>query len=64
MLRLDLSDCNLHEVPPEIGRLTNLTSLDLRDNDLPALPVEIGLLTALENLDLKVSSECEGLNSV
>ena len=54
VLRLDLSDCDLSELPPEIGRLTNLTALDLRMNDLQGLPVEIGHLTNLETLELEV----------
>jgi hypothetical protein len=54
VLRLDLSDCGLHELPSSIMRLTNLTALDLRDNDLSVLPVELGLLTALESIALDV----------
>jgi len=34
--RLDLSDNGLTELPPEIGQLTQLTSLSLGDNQLTA----------------------------
>jgi len=54
VLRLDLSDCDLHELPGSISRLTNLTALDIRNNQLRSLPVELGLLTALESIELDV----------
>ena len=55
VLRLDLSECGLYELPPDISRLSNLTSLDLRFNELESLPVELGLLTGLQELELDVS---------
>ena len=42
----------LKTLPPEIAKLTNLTSLDLSDNQLTSLPQEIGELTDLSGLDL------------
>ena len=36
------------ELPPEIGRLTNLQALNLSGNRLTVLPPEIGRLTKLE----------------
>jgi internalin A len=50
---LDLSGLNLSELPPEIGQLTNLTSLDLRHNRLSTLPKSIGNLTNLTSLYLR-----------
>jgi internalin A len=55
---LDLSGCDLTELPPEIGRLTELETLILaaegddgyRGNNLTSLPAEIGLLTNLKTL--------------
>jgi Leucine Rich Repeat (LRR) protein len=43
----------LEELPPEIGNLTNLTSLTISNSELTALPSEIGNLTNLEILDLR-----------
>ena len=39
-------------MPPEIGNLTNLTTLSLRNNQLSRLPPEIGNLTNLTELNL------------
>ena len=50
--RLDLEGNELHELPPEIGQLTNLQRLDLRGNQLSELPPEIGQLTNLQELAL------------
>ena len=50
--RLSLRDLGLTELPPEIGKLTNLTSLNLSENQLTALPPEIGKLTNLTSLAL------------
>ncbi|MDY6965618.1 MAG: COR domain-containing protein [Halobacteriota archaeon] len=51
-LVLDLSGNNLSSLPPEIGKLSNLTELDLSYNQLSALPPEIGKLTNLTELHL------------
>jgi internalin A len=51
-VKLNLSEMDLLELPPEIGNLTNLISLDLRSNQLKALPESIGNLTNLISLDL------------
>ena len=37
---LDLSSQDLHEIPPEIGKLTRLEKLDLTNNFLKDLPPE------------------------
>ena len=50
--RLDLSNLGLTELPPEIGRLTDLTFLSLTGNQLTTLPAEIGRLTGLTTLVL------------
>ena len=44
---LDLRNQGLTELPPEIGQLTNLTSLYLWDNELTAIPLKIRQLTNL-----------------
>jgi internalin A len=49
---LNLSHMNLWELPPEIGNLTNLTSLHISENHLNVLPESIGNLTNLTSLDL------------
>jgi len=50
---LDLTKKGLSVLPPEIGKLTNLTKLYLGGNQLSALPPEIGKLTNLTKLDLR-----------
>ena len=50
--RLDLSDLNLKSLPPEIGKLTNMTQLWLRNNQLKELPTEIWNLKSLTALSL------------
>ena len=67
---LDFSRKNIKELPPEIGQLTNLTSLYLHDNQLTTVPPEVGQLTNLKTLDLShnqlttVPSEIGGLTNL
>lgn len=49
---LNLSDCGLSYLPPEIGQLTSLSSLNLSHNLLRTLPQEIAALPHLVHLDL------------
>ena len=49
---LDLSSQDLHELPPEIGKLTHLKKLDLTNNLLQNLPRETANLTHLTYLGL------------
>jgi len=49
---LDLSGNQLTSLPPEIARLTTLTSLNLIGNQLTSVPPEIFELTNLTQLDL------------
>ncbi len=49
---LNLSECELTSLPPEIGQLTSLQSLSLSGNQLTSLPPEIGQLTSLQSLHL------------
>src|SRR5258708_28667346 len=49
---LDLSGLGLNDIPPEIKRLTAITSLHLERNKLGILPPEIGQLAALTSLHL------------
>jgi hypothetical protein len=48
--RLDLSGCNLAEVPSAVFELTNLLELSLSGNQLQELPSEIGNLSNLRRL--------------
>lgn len=50
--KLDLSNCDLDELPASIGSLTNLTSLNLDSNRLTELPAAIGLLKKLTYLSI------------
>ncbi|MCH8043954.1 MAG: leucine-rich repeat domain-containing protein [Planctomycetes bacterium] len=49
---LYLSHAGIEELPPEIGKLTSLTTLSLNGNQLTSLPPEIGQLTSLTHLGL------------
>src|SRR5687767_1286180 len=49
---LDLTALGLTRLPPEIGQLTNLTTLSLDRNQLSILPREIGKLSKLTTLSL------------
>ncbi|MCB0213341.1 MAG: leucine-rich repeat domain-containing protein [Anaerolineae bacterium] len=50
--RLDLSNSQLSEIPPDIGQLSHLLSLVLYNNHLTELPPEIGQLPNLSTLYL------------
>ena len=50
---LNLTGCELTELPLEIGNLTNLTELHLLSNQLTALPPQVGRLTSLTTLRAK-----------
>ena len=45
-------ECNITNMPLEIGKLTNIRVLDLKANRLTSLPLTFGSLTNLEYLDL------------
>ena len=49
---LNLSNQNLTELPPEIGKLTNIMLLEIIDSKLTNLPPEIGKLSNLTYLNL------------
>ncbi|WP_236507519.1 leucine-rich repeat domain-containing protein, partial [Tychonema sp. BBK16] len=44
---LDLSGLGLKELPPEIGKLSNLTQLDLSHNQITEIPEVLGKLSNL-----------------
>jgi Leucine-rich repeat (LRR) protein len=50
---LDLSDCQIHSLPPEICTLSHLKELNLSNNELPTLPKNFGDLLNLEVLRLE-----------
>jgi internalin A len=50
--QLDLSSLNLTTIPPELGALSNLTTLFLSDNQITELPPELGALSNLTTLYL------------
>ena len=52
VIRLDLSENKLTDLPEWLGNLTALTELDLSGNQLTDLPEWLGNLTALTELDL------------
>ena len=51
--KLDLSSKGLTELPPEIGKLTNLTQLSLSYNQIKVIPVCLEKLWTLDTLDLR-----------
>ena len=54
---LDLESSRLiGDMPPEIGNLTNLTSLNFKSNNLSSVPPEIGNLTNLTSLNLRANN--------
>ncbi len=52
MIQLDLTDCQMKFLPPEIGLFPNLEELNLNLNQLRELPPELGNLSKLKHLDL------------
>ncbi|KAM5550148.1 TMV resistance protein N [Rosa sericea] len=52
LVELDLSDCNLSEIPSDFGCLSLLRDLDLSKNQFVRLPDSIGQLSRLEWLHL------------
>ncbi|MGF1486871.1 MAG: COR domain-containing protein [Prochloraceae cyanobacterium] len=51
--QLELRECAITSLPPEIGQLTHLTRIYLNGNKLESLPPEIGNLTNLTRLYLR-----------
>lgn len=49
---MDLSNCELSQLPPELFELTNLVELSLAGNQLTQLPPDIGRLSSLQRLVL------------
>ncbi len=52
---LDLSGLNMHQLPPELGRLTGLVDLNLEWNFLSTLPQEMEQLTRLQRLNIELN---------
>ncbi|REJ39442.1 MAG: GTP-binding protein [Microcystis flos-aquae TF09] len=50
--KLDLSNKNLTEIPPEIPQLTSLQELNLNNNQISEIPEALAQLTSLQFLDL------------
>ena len=50
--KLDLSNKNLTEIPPEIAQLTSLQILDLNNNQISEIPEALAHLTSLQVLVL------------
>ena len=51
--KLDLSSKGLTELPPEIGKLTNLTQLSLSYNQIKVIPECIEQMTTLATLEMR-----------
>ena len=66
VIGLDLRDNNLRgAIPPELGRLSNLTELPLSENQLTGpIPAELGRLTSLKDLSLSQPIEREDTGRV
>ncbi|MDP3533205.1 MAG: leucine-rich repeat domain-containing protein [Alphaproteobacteria bacterium] len=68
--KLELYNCNIESLPPEICNLTNLTILDLSNNKLQNLPISFYELGGLQYLYLSSNNidtlpeEIEGLKSL
>lgn len=55
LFSLNLANCHLTSLPPEIGRLTDLRQLILDKNELGTLPDEIGNLSHLNKLSVVIN---------
>jgi len=53
VLMINAAENRLTKLPPEIGRLSNLTKLYLNNNQLKEIPAEIGQLRQLKELNLR-----------
>ncbi|KAH0972533.1 hypothetical protein GBA52_024689 [Prunus armeniaca] len=62
--KLTLSDCNLLEVPNDLGCLSSLTDLDLSRNQFVSLPNGISLLSRLQFLNLEYCERLQELPEV
>jgi Leucine-rich repeat (LRR) protein len=51
--KLDLSNCDLKQIPEEIGELINLRSLNLSENEFSELPHTFDYLANLKTLNLR-----------
>ena len=61
LTELNLRDCNLREIPDDIGCLFSLKEIDLRENSFVCLPDSIGRLCKLKTMDLE---NCRSLQSL
>lgn len=61
LTELDLSCCNLIEIPQDIGCLSLLRSLDLRKNYFEYLPASMKHLSKLKSLDLSCCNMLQSL---
>ncbi|NCR77025.1 MAG: GTP-binding protein [Microcystis aeruginosa K13-06] len=53
--KLDLSNKNLTEIPPEIPQLTSLLKLNLINNQISEIPEALAQLTSLQELNLSIN---------
>ena len=53
LIKLDLSQSVITQLPEELGQLTSLQALDLQSNQLTHIPPELGQLASLQALDLQ-----------
>ena len=61
LTELNLRDCNLREIPDDIGCLFSLTEIDLSENSFVCLPDNIGHLCNLRKMMLE---NCKSLQSL
>jgi internalin A len=57
--KLDLSNKNLTEIPPEIAQLTSLRVLELSGNQISEIPEALAHLTSLQELNLSINQISE-----